>query len=208
MCFVPLPHSHSETLKDPELLAKMSDMTRIRQLVNLRLCSTIQRTFIQHLSIHTHSHSHTHTHTHTLTHTLTHSHIHTHTHTLTHTHSHTHTLTLSHTHTLSHSHTHTHTHTHTLSHAHSHSHIHSHIHKNSTLFPVMQALLKLHRLRYQVRDSPPSMEPLSVQVGQIFQLVNGGGAGLGGVGGASEVEGQPDSAPSRLASAQEQVTVH
>lgn len=61
------------------------------------------------------------------------------------------------------------------------------------LFPVMQALLKLHRIKYSVRDRGTNLEPLSLQVGQIFQVVSevmGPGGGDNGV--FSEVEGQPD----------------
>ena len=84
-----------------------------------------------------------------------------------------------------------------------HAHTHSHIHKNYMLFPVMQALLKLHRVKYHDRST--NREPLSVQVGQIYQMISEG-VGLGGVdnGATSEVEGQPDTASNHP---QEQVCV-
>ena len=40
------------------------------------------------------------------------------------------------------------------------------------LYPVMLALLRLHRMKYSVQDSG-RMEHLSMQVGQILELASG-----------------------------------
>ena len=52
----------------------------------------------------------------------------------------------------------------------------SHLHKNYLLFPVMKALLRLHRVQYRVKDSGQNsarMDHLSQQVGQILELASG-----------------------------------
>lgn len=50
---------------------------------------------------------------------------------------------------------------------------HSHLHKNYLLFPVMKALLRLHRINYSVQDSGRVDHDLSLQVGQILELAAG-----------------------------------
>ena len=77
-----------------------------------------------------------------------------------------------------------HTNTHTHMNSHTHTHTHSHIHKNYLLFPVMQALLRLHRIKYNIRDSGIH-DHLSAEVGQILQIGSGGVAVGGEMGGAS-----------------------
>ena len=71
----------------------------------------------------------------------------------------------------------------------------SHVHKNYLLFPVMQALLRLHRLKYAVRDTG-KLDSLSMQVGQILELASGGvelggavGVAVGGAMGGATSEG-------------------
>jgi hypothetical protein len=54
--------------------------------------------------------------------------------------------------------------------------INHHLHKNYLLFPVMKALLRLHRVQYRVKDSGQNsarMDHLSQQVGQILELASG-----------------------------------
>jgi hypothetical protein len=66
------------------------------------------------------------------------------------------------------------------------SRINHHIHKNYLLFPVMKALLKLHRVKYSVQDTG-RMDRLSVQVGQILELASSGADGLDSDYGQEEV---------------------
>jgi hypothetical protein len=84
--------------------------------------------------------------------------------------------------------------------------INQHIRKNYLLFPVMQALVRLHRLKYSVcRRDDGSRGPMSVQFGQILEMAGRAmGLVVGDGGGLEEGAGQQDSLAEGLAFVQEQ----